>query len=158
MTIAKTIKEDLDLMGIRYSLVSHPHSNTSIRSANSAHIPIDRLAKGVVLKDEEGYVLAVLPATHNVDLKLLEDRMGRRLELETEYAISELFPDCEPGAIPANGVGYGLDTIVDTDLLSHPDIYFEAGNHEELVHIQEIEFEKLMVGSRYDSFSMPAEM
>lgn len=158
MTIAKTIREDLDQMGVRYEVIDHPHSDSSRGSAYSAHIPAEQLAKGVVLKDERGYILAVLPATRNLNLKTLEDHVGRRLELEEEQFVSKLFPDCTPGAVPAIGSAYGLDTIVDKSLLSAPEIYFESGDHEHLIHIKESEFEKLMKGAKYDRFSMRDEL
>ena len=158
MTIAKTIKEDLDSMNIHYDVIDHPRSDSSRGSAHSAHIPAEQLAKGVVLKDEQGYVLAVLPATRNLNLKTLEDHLGRRLELEDEQILPKLFPDCELGAVPAIGSAYGMNTIVDKSLLSAPEIYFEAGDHEKLIHIKESEFEKLMQGAKYDRFSMRDEL
>lgn len=158
MTIANSIKEDLDQMGIHYDVVDHPQSDSSRGSAYSAHIPAEQLAKGVVLKDEQGYVLAVLPATRNLNLKTLEDHLGRRLELEDEQVLPKLFPDCKLGAVPAIGSAYDMDTIVDKSLLSASEIYFESGDHEKLIHIKEGEFEKLMQGAKYDRFSMRDEL
>ena len=158
MTIAKTISDDLDQMGIQYDVIDHPHSASSRGSAYSAHIPAEQLAKGVVLKDEQGYVLAVLPANRNLNLRTLEDHLGRRLELEEEQALPKLFPDCELGAVPAIGSAYGMDTLVDKSLLIQPEIYFESGDHEKLIHIKESEFEKLMEGAKYDRFSMRDEL
>lgn len=158
MTIAKTIEEDLDHMGIHYDVIDHPHSESSRGSAYSAHIPAEQLAKGVVLKDEQGYILAVLPANRTLNLKTLEDHLGRRLELEDEQVLPTLFPDCTLGAVPAIGSAYGMDTIVDKSLLSASEIYFESGDHEKLIHIKESEFEKLMQGANYDRFSMRDEL
>ncbi len=155
MTIANRIKQDLDEMGIRYEVIPHPHSSSSLESARRAHTPSMQVAKGVALKDDKGYALAVLPAAHSLDLKRLEYDIGRRFKLVTEDELSKLFPDCSPGAVPAIGAAYGLDTIVDKSLLEQPEIYFEAGDHEELIHIKESEFEKLTKGAKYDHFSNP---
>ena len=98
-------------------------------------------------------LLAVLPATRNLDLHLLENQIGRRMDLAEENELSTLFPDCQLGAVPALGLAYGITTLIDEALLSQPEIYFEAGNHEELIHLRESEFEKLMEGAQYQYFS-----
>ena len=153
MAIVATIKKYLDQKGIDYDIVSHPHTTSSLQTAESAHIDGNRIAKGVVLKDKQGYLLAVLPASRNLDLHILENQIGRRMTLANERELSSLFPDCQLGAIPALGPAYGIDTLIDETLLSQTEIYFEAGNHEELIHVKESQFEVLMAGVEYRYFS-----
>lgn len=156
MAIASTVREFLEQKGIDYGVVSHPHTTSSLQTAESAHIDGARIAKGVVLKDENGYLLAILPATRTLDLGLLENQIARRMALAAEQELRSLFPDCQLGAVPALGQAYGLKTLVEESLLSQPEIYFEAGNHEELIHVRESQFEKLMQGSQYQYFSHKA--
>ena len=153
MAIAGTVKKYLEEKGVDYQVVDHPHTTSSLRTAESAHISGHRIAKGVVVKDGKGYLLAVLPASRNLDLRLLEDQIGRRMELAAEEELRTLFPDCQLGAVPALGPAYGLETIIEEGLLSEPDIYFEGGDHEQLIHINESQFEKLMLGSEYQYIS-----
>ena len=63
----------------------------------------DQLAKGVVLEDDKGYVMAVVPSTHKIDMTILDRYLGRNLELATETELCQLFHDCEVGAIPPIG-------------------------------------------------------
>ena len=42
------------------------------------------------------------------------------------------------------GSAFGLDTVVDQELMGRPDIWFEAGDHEDLVHISGASFRTLM--------------
>ncbi len=153
MTIAGTIKAYLQRQGIHYDTVAHPHTTSSLLTAETAHIDPRRIAKGVVLKDDQGYLLAVLPASRELDLHVLENQIGRRMTLAKEDELRGLFPDCQLGAVPALGPAYGLQTIVDESLATQPEIYFEAGNHEELIRVSEQEFEKLMGGAQFEYFS-----
>ena len=46
-------------------------------------------------------------------------------------------------------------TIVDDALERQPDVYFEAGDHVSLVHMDKFEFARVMKGARHGSFSEP---
>jgi Ala-tRNA(Pro) deacylase len=114
------------------------------RSAQSSHISGNSLAKGVVLKSDGKYILAVLPATGQVALDRMQDFVPGPVSLATESEASRLFPDCEEGAMPALGMAYGLPAVVDDDLHGCDDIYFEGGDHRSLVHISGDQFDRLM--------------
>jgi Ala-tRNA(Pro) deacylase len=58
-----------------------------------------------------------------------------------------LFKDCEVGAVPPVAMAYGLATYLDESLASQPDIYFEAGDHEALIHMRTEQFLSLMEGT-----------
>src|SRR2546428_5555970 len=81
-----------------------------------------------MLEDDKGFLMAVVPASHKVDLGVLHRQLNRELGLATDRELVELFKDCEPGALPPLGLAYGIDTILDESLVDAPDIYFEAGH------------------------------
>lgn len=153
MPVAKTVTDYLQDKGVAYGLRKHPRSATSVQSAISAEIPISSVAKAVAFGSEQGRLLAVLPADHDVDMHCLQDEVGRDLQMLEETDLVELFPDCEIGAVPAIGPAYGLETVVDTRLQNLEEVYFEAGDHEELVHVTEADFEKLEQGASFVHFS-----
>src|SRR5262249_13116039 len=103
MGIAHTVREYLDEAGVDYDLVHHAYSPNSRRAAETARVPQDQLAKPVMLEDERGYVMAVVPASRRVELQSLERQTGRRLSLATERELRDLFVDCTRGAVPALG-------------------------------------------------------
>ena len=144
MTIAVSVENYLSRAGVHYDVIGHARTADSAHSAQAAHVPGDQLAKGIVLKDEQGFLIAVVPASHRVDLGTLHRQLHRPLGLATEHELAGLFGDCEPGAIPALGAAYGIETILDESLASTRDIYFEAGDHRELVHVSGSDFLKLM--------------
>lgn len=154
MTIASTVYSALDRNGVEYDLVTHPLSATSSQTAETAHVTGEQVAKAVVLKDPHGYVLAVLPATFDVELEVVRKELHRRsLELASEDELDALFHDCEHGAIPPLGAEYGLPTVVDDVLCEQNDIYFESGDHRGLVHVSEPAFETLVGTADYFRFS-----
>jgi Ala-tRNA(Pro) deacylase len=144
MSMSPTLEACLQGKGCQYEVIHHPYSHSSIETAAAAHVPGDRLAKTVLLEDEQGYVAAVLPSTHAVRLSEIWEMTGRHLTLASETDMRELFKDCEPGALPPVCTQYGMMTFLDERLAQQPDIYFEAGDHEELVHMSSDQFLALM--------------
>ena len=155
MTIAYRISEYLTEQDADYEILDHPHSSTSMETAQLSHVPGDRIAKTVVLEDDRGYVLAVLPASCRVDLGELHRQTNRNLGLASEYELGALFDDCEPGAVPPFGGIYDLDTIVDESLSEQSDVYFEAGDHERLIRVSAETFEVLLGEAQHSEFSRP---
>jgi Ala-tRNA(Pro) deacylase len=148
MTIAASVQDCLAREGVQYDMIAHERTRDSNHSAQAAHIPGNRLAKCVMLEDDTGYLMAVVPATHKVDLGAVHRQIGRELGLASDRELVELFKDCEPGALPPLGLAYGIDTILDESLVDAPDIYFEAGDHRALVHMSGSDFLKLMAKAR----------
>jgi Ala-tRNA(Pro) deacylase len=153
MAIATSVRSHLTQLGVPYEVIEHPHTSNSTYSAQAAHVSGDRVAKCVMLEDEYGYLMAVLPATRRVDLGALHRRLGRDLGLATESELIELFRDCEPGAVPPLGEAYGVDAIVDNSLVGAADVYFESGDHRALVHVSGSDFVKLMGDAPRDRIS-----
>ncbi len=144
MPIAMTLKSYLDDKEIRYGSVEHPHTESAVDSAKSAHIPPHQMAKAVVLEDSAGFMVAVLPSNNRLNLGWVNEELERDLKLATENELKALFKDCETGAIPALSNAYGLKVIWDDQLKHASDIYIEAGDHEHLIHLSGDDFRSLM--------------
>lgn len=144
MAISISLAQYLDGQGIAHRELSHKPTNCAARSAFVSHVPTDSMAKGVVLSSKTGFILAVVPASRQVSLGNVGRRLKQTVALATEPEIKSLFSDCEPGAIPPIGAPYGLRTIVDDELETQVDIYFEGGDHRTLVHVTGKDFGRLM--------------
>ena len=156
MAIAKRLKWFLDHRQVDYEVIPHPRTASSRGTAQAAHVAENRLAKCVLLEDERGYVLVVLPSSRRIALDGLKQQLGRRLELATEPELVEIFDDCELGTVPPFGSVYGIPTLIDERLLHVPDVYFEAGDHEDLVHMEGAEFAALFSGTPHGAYSADA--
>jgi Ala-tRNA(Pro) deacylase len=155
MATAITIQQFLDESRLPFDLVTHPHSSTSLQSARAAHIAPLQLAKAVLLEEHGQLVMAVLPATKHVHLGTLHHRLKRNFCMATEQTVRQIFVDCEPGAIPALGGAYGIETIWDDSLMNCADLYFEAGDHEHLVHMLTEDFLELVRDCEHGDFGTP---
>ena len=144
MAIPASVSKFLEERGARYDLVSHPRSVNSIDTAARADIPGDLLVKAVVLEDEDGILLAVLPSTRAVHIGHLAKTLDRPLRLADEIDLPAIFPDCSPGAIPPLGQAYGVRTILDDTVKAQQEIFFEAGDHEHLVRMAGAQFASLI--------------
>ncbi len=154
MAIAMTVQQYLSKNGIEYDTVSHPPTQSSMETAQSSHVKSDRIAKGVLLRTEDGYLLAVLSASHHIRLGELRTWLNESMELASEEEITDLFTDCELGAVPAVGAAYGLDVVIDDNLVMQPDVYFEGGDHTTLVHLTADNFRKVLGDAPHTEFSV----
>jgi Ala-tRNA(Pro) deacylase len=152
MTIAPILQKHLD-RNVTYDVITHEPTMSSARTAQACHVPGDRLAKAVVLRRDGGYVLAVLPASHHIQLSDLKSQIGVDVALADESDIKRLFPDCAPGAVPPVGECYELDVIVDDSIQDQPEVYLEAGDHATLVHMDQTQFARLMADAQRGKFS-----
>lgn len=153
MAVAITVQQYLEDRGVDYEVLTHVHTVSASRTAQKSHVPGDRVAKAVVLKADADYLVAVLPASHHVDLGQLGGWLGRTVGLATESETSELFPDCALGAVPPVAGAYGVEAILDDSLTRQSDVYFEGGDHSSLVHVSADQFRDLMAGARRGVFS-----
>lgn len=144
MAMAISLREFFASHPLQFTTVRHSHSESGSRNAAAAHRAGDKVAKAVLLKNGDRYLLAVLPVTRRLDLGRLHRHFSEHIGLATEREAAEVFKDCAVGAIPPAGLLYDIDTIVDESLLSQSDIYFESGDHESLICMNRGDFSKLL--------------
>jgi Ala-tRNA(Pro) deacylase len=149
MAIAASLKGYLDSHGVAYDVVTHERATSMLEAAQAAGLAGGCVAKTVVLEDDDGYMLAVVPASQHIRMGALRRVLNRRAGLATEAEFADLFGDCEPGAVPPVGAVYGLEVIVDDSLIGQPELYFEAGDHRTLIHVGHDAFERLMAGAMH---------
>lgn len=152
MSIAISLKDYLEARDIAFECVSHRPTSRSLESAVVSHISAERMAKAVVLRHRDGYVMTVLPASRSLNMEDVGGWLQQPVALATEDEIAPLFPDCAYGAIPPLGAAYGLQTLVDAELDAQDDIYFEAGDHETLVHVTGQQFRRLTCDEPHGRF------
>ncbi len=139
------LKAFLDEHEIKYATISHSPAFTALEIAVSAHIPAKEIAKTVMVTVDGKMAMAVLPATFQVDLEHLRWDMGANaVDLASEAEFSDLFPDCELGAMPPFGNLYGMDVFMATRLAEDKYIAFNAGTHTELIRMAFRDYERLV--------------
>lgn len=142
---AARLKSFLDDNRVKYVTVTHSPAYAAQEVAASAHIPAKELAKTVILKVDGRMTMAVLPATHRVNVIKLRDALGvKSVEIATENEFEDIFPGCAVGAMPPFGNLYDLNVIVAERLTEDVEIAFNAGNHTELIKLDYADFERLV--------------
>ena len=154
MSIAPQLRQYLDEAKAEYDVIVHTPTQSALENARSCDIPAEQVAKAVLLDTaEDEHLLAVIPSDRKVELSELRSELGSKPRLADEAEIGTVFRDCEVGAIPP--VGYNVATIVDDSLENQSDVYFEAGDHKSLVHMDGAEFSRVMSNARHGQFSQP---
>ncbi len=155
MNALHRIERFLDEHMIPFDIVAHPHTQTSLATARSAHVASGRLAKGVLLQGHECVMVAMIPADQEVHLGRLGMEQDQEFSLADETSVSELFPGCDPGVIPGLPQAWGVEMVWDDALMAEPDIYLEAGDHERLVHVETKYLWDLFGDAPHCHFSQP---
>lgn len=155
MTIASKLRDYLQQRAVKYKVETHSYSKFSMETAEKAHVRGDALAKGVLVKDDDGYLLVVLPADYHIEIESLKKLLGQEVAIVEEMALGEVFSDCVLGAVPPIGMAYGIKTIWDpkSSLGKQDEVFFEAGDHQSLVRMSGVQFHELMAPAERGEFS-----
>ena len=139
------LKTFLDAQSVKYVSITHSPAYTAQEVAASAHIPGREMAKTVMVKVDGRMAMAVLAANRKVVLQDLREITGAEgVKFATEEEFKNLFPDCEPGAMPPFGNLYGMDVYVAPSLEQNQEIAFNAGTHTEVIKMPYRDFERLV--------------
>ncbi len=127
-----------------YELRSHRPTFTAQQLAAEEHVPGMRVAKPVLVRADNRFILCVLPACCKIDLDALKWSLGaKEAVLADETDMVAVFFDCQLGAEPPLGHLYHLTTIMDKMLEKDVFITFQAGSHEKAVKISMADYKKL---------------
>lgn len=153
MAISPKLRTYMDRCGVRFDEIAHEPTLQAARTAEAAHVSGRRVAKGVLVRAGDEYMMAVAPSSRRIDFDRLQSWLGRDVQLAAEADSVSLFPDCELGAMPPIGAAFGLETILDDDMLKSEDIYFEGGDHRTLVHVDAVNWRRLVRDASHCAFS-----
>ena len=122
---------------VPHQRLPHRPAYTAQAVAQALHTSGDCVAKTVLLRIGEAHVVAVVPATHVIELPKVKQAIGASsASLAREEECGEHFPDCELGAMPPFGSQYGMRTLVDRALLRADEIVIEGNSHDQAVGIR----------------------
>jgi Ala-tRNA(Pro) deacylase len=125
------ISEYLDVQGVQYELVEHEPTMSAAAEADATHRPQQKVAKTVVVRDRDAYILAIVPASERLDVRKLRDLLGasKSMRLATEDEMARDFPTLEVGATPPVGPMLPHAEVVDRRLLEEDRILCSGGDH-----------------------------
>lgn len=154
MSIPRHIKEYLDSAHVSYRHGIHSPAYTAQEIAHVQHVSGTQLAKAVMVVADKDLVMAVLPASHRLDLEALKTCLGaRKVRLAREEEFGRFFPGCELGAMPPLGNLYNVSVWIDETLHGNPSLVFNAGSHTDTIEMSYPDFERL-VKPRHGRFAV----
>ena len=144
MPLNARLQKLLDGSGVDYEIVHHREDFRACITAADTNTPPGEFAKTVVLWIDDGYALAVLPATHYVAPSRLARAIGAdHVRLASEFEMKEFLPDCEVGATPPFGKLFELPTYASALLAEDEQITFNAGTHRDAVRMAWADYKRL---------------
>ncbi|MBL8796093.1 MAG: YbaK/EbsC family protein [Planctomycetia bacterium] len=133
---------------ISFETLPHAPAFTAQRRAKYLGLSGRQVAKTVLLRGPAGYLLAVLPATAQVDREALERHLGGPVRVATREEVADVFLDCEWGVASPLGTIYGLPTFLDASLAADAAIVLELQSHFEAVRLRCADFERVAAPTR----------
>src|SRR5262249_44603017 len=116
--------------------------------ARSLQVKGHLVAKAVLLRGPDGYLLALLPATHQVDTLALAEHLGGPVRLAREGEIASVFRDCEGGVVPPFGRLYDLPSVLEDSIDPDTLLVLESHTHVDAVRLRCRDFERLEAPQR----------
>ena len=119
------IADYLSQRGVPFERLTAPVSDGLGGAAEPAR---RQLAQTELLRTSDGFVVVVLPATHQIDRDSLQLLLGVRLTgPASQEELADVFPGLTPNEIPPFGGEYGIRTVVDVHLARFPSVIFRNG-------------------------------
>jgi Ala-tRNA(Pro) deacylase len=120
--------------GLEHSVVEHPVTYTAAAEARIAAVEPAHTAKTVMLRDDDGYVMAVIPASETLSVRRLRRVAARAsLQLAAEDELMRDFPAFDVGAIPPIRALVGNAGYIDFRVLIPHRVLCNGGDHRHSV-------------------------
>lgn len=145
----------LDSHKVKYEIIKHSKTFTLEQAAQACQIPRIALLRTVVLEEEHGIIMAVLPMDRLLDFSALCKVLNRDMIPAKHDVVSDLFKKCEPGSYPPLPEFFQIDAILDRSIMALDDIYFEPGQHDALIKMKMEDFIGLQQNTWQGDFSSP---
>jgi len=121
--------------GIEFTHTHHAPVYTSAEAAKVRRVSLHSGAKALILKGNDEFFMAVLPADLALDSNRLRKTIGsKRMRFASPDEVLKI-TGLTPGSIPPLGSLFGLRTICDERLSENPRINFNAGSHSDSLQI-----------------------
>lgn len=147
MNIPVTVRNYLANTGGQYRLYSATAGKTLAEVLREARVPVQKLLRSTLLKSGSNYLLAVYPASHRLELSVLQGSAKRPFLPCTLEDIQSKFPDCESLALPPLGNAYGLKMIIDRSVNELDEVFFTSGVAHLFLRSNQADFAQLVNGA-----------
>ncbi len=128
---------------VAFEAMPHPPAYTAQQRAKYLGLSGRQVAKGVLLRGPQGFLVAILPATQQIDFACLELALGGPVRLARDDEMAAVFSDCEWGVVPPFGSLYGVPTVLEAGIAPDTVLVFEAQTSVDSLRIRCDDYERL---------------
>lgn len=147
MNIPTTVRNYLARKGGQYKVHAATAGLPLAEAVRAARVPVQKLVRSAVLKDGSSYLMAVYPATHRLDLAVLNGNSRRNFVACSSEGLKALLADSEAAAVPPLGEPYGIKVIVDRSVDEMDEVFFTPGVSHLFLRAQQEDFARLTGGA-----------
>ncbi len=140
MAIPATISAFVEHNGIHVRPMEHTPARSLREAAALNAVPLEQVARAVVLGHGERRLLVIVPADRILDFERLREIIGRDLHPLTHKAADQVFTRCPPGFRPPMAAAFRLDVIIDRNLLGGDYVYFQPATPDTLWRVKRFDF------------------
>ncbi|MFH0969197.1 MAG: YbaK/EbsC family protein [Patescibacteria group bacterium] len=148
--ISKKVIDYLDKNKYKYEIVQHRTTYTAWDTAQTEKVKPQEVAKGLVIKTDKDWVLAVLPSNRNTDkkelLKLINknpENKVKKADFADEKWLKKNIKIGKLGAIPPFKELVGKEIYFDKMLLKNKKFYVSSGEYDASFRISVSQFVKV---------------
>lgn len=128
---------------VKFEVIEHRQVFTAHDLAMTLHLQHSQIAKSLLMKADNDFILAILPADKNLDMKKLAKLVAaKKISMPKEKVMTEKFK-VKPGALPAFGGLYKLPVFVDKLVMKQKKILVSAGSFVDSILINPKDYVRL---------------
>lgn len=150
--ILKSLLKFLENKKIKYETIKHRTVYTAIDAAGTQHVKPDEIVKTLVMKLDNKYALALIPANKNLDknkfkkmanawMKKNSVKAAKKINFAKEMWMKKNL-EGRVGATPPFGEFLEMPSFIDNILLKQKNLYINTGDYEYSIKLSRAGFEK----------------
>jgi len=147
MNIPLSVRKYLAQVGGKYRLRTGDADGDLMQAVRTARISPAHLARAVVVGEGERRLMVVFPASHTLDLDILNCSGKYAFQPLPKAELEQLFGDCDTEALPPLGALAGLNVVVDKALDLQEELFFPAGRMGQFIRTSRTDFDQLLTGA-----------
>lgn len=137
MASSKRIINYLEKNKIKFKEIKHKTVYTTFDLSRTLKEKINRIAKTLIVKTNQGYAIVVLPADRVVDLKKLKKVLGvKKIEIAKEKIMKSFFKIKLGTITPFATLHKKVPLCIDKALVRAKDILVSAGSYKDSLRIK----------------------
>lgn len=135
MPIPKKLLSYLSAKALSHEIVPHKTVYTAFDAAKTLRVPLNTIAKALLLKSNQGFLVAVLSAGHLLDIKKITKLVGaKKIRIPTEKELWG-FLKKKKGALTPFGGYHKLPVFLDKKFSKNTHGIFSSGSFTESLRI-----------------------